>query len=305
MVKKYNFRGMMAPVFTPFDDKFKLNLDLIPAYADFLKKNGIEAILVGGTTGEGVSMSTAERKASAEAWKNAVKTTKQSLMVMVGGAALTDVMDMAAHAEKIQADAILCLSDLFFRPQTVGQLVDYFCHVSKAAPNTPLLYYHIPSFTGINLDMEAFLIEGRKKIPSFAGIKFTHTDMELGSRAVRAAGDDLAVFLGADQIFSGAAVLGFDSSIATTLNIWPQMLGDIHKLILENKLKEAKEVQDSLALKTANISKHGSWVSTMKPMMKIVTGLDMGPPRPPLTPLTAQQIAQIREETDLTYQPRN
>ncbi|BES97366.1 DHDPS [Nesidiocoris tenuis] len=301
MVKQYKYRGMLAPVFTPFDENHRLRLDIVPKYAAFLKERGINAILVGGTTGEGVSMTVAERKSYAEAWKNAVKITGQSLMVMVGGASLADVKDMAAHAESIGADSLLCLADLFFRPQNVDQLVDYFIHVSEAAPRTPLLYYHIPSFTGINLDMEAFLIEGRKRIPTFGGIKFTHTDMEMGSRCMKAAGNDLAVFLGADQIFSGAAVLGFDSAIATTLNIWPKMLLDIQDLISRNEIERAKAVQDDLALKIKNISKHGNWVSTMKPMMKIVTGLDMGPPRPPLVPLSQQQILQIQKETKLTY----
>lgn len=47
-----------------------------------------------GTTGEGPSMTTSERKLVAEAWANAVKTTKQHLMIQVGGTSLPDVLEL-------------------------------------------------------------------------------------------------------------------------------------------------------------------------------------------------------------------
>lgn len=56
----------------------------------------------------------------------------------------------AKHAENIKADSILCLPELYFSPSTSDQLKDYLKLVSSAAPNTPLLYYHIPSLTNVN-----------------------------------------------------------------------------------------------------------------------------------------------------------
>jgi N-acetylneuraminate lyase len=56
----------------------------------------------------------------------------------------------AAHAESIGSDALLCLPELFNKPQTVDELVRYLTYVAQAAPKTPLLYYHMPSYTGVN-----------------------------------------------------------------------------------------------------------------------------------------------------------
>lgn len=56
----------------------------------------------------------------------------------------------AQHAENLGVSSILCLPDLFFNPKTVDDLIHYLKFVSHAAPNTPLFYYHIPSFTGVN-----------------------------------------------------------------------------------------------------------------------------------------------------------
>lgn len=56
----------------------------------------------------------------------------------------------AKHAECNKVDAILCLPELYFKPKTQEELVEYLKLVGDAAPNTPLLYYHIPAFTNVN-----------------------------------------------------------------------------------------------------------------------------------------------------------
>jgi N-acetylneuraminate lyase len=56
----------------------------------------------------------------------------------------------AAHAESLGSDGLLCLPELFNKPHTVDELVKYLKYVGHAAPKTPLLYYHIPSYTGVN-----------------------------------------------------------------------------------------------------------------------------------------------------------
>jgi N-acetylneuraminate lyase len=55
----------------------------------------------------------------------------------------------AAHAESLGVDGLLCLPELFNKPATVDQLVQYLKYVGQAAPKTALLYYHIPSYTGV------------------------------------------------------------------------------------------------------------------------------------------------------------
>lgn len=52
---------------------------------------------VNGTSGEGMSMNVCERRQIAEAWTNAVKVTKQHLMVQIGGAPLPDVIELVCR----------------------------------------------------------------------------------------------------------------------------------------------------------------------------------------------------------------
>ncbi|KAK9505352.1 hypothetical protein O3M35_009432 [Rhynocoris fuscipes] len=291
---KYSFRGFMAPVFTAFTESMEVNYDIIPKYAEYLQKRGVNGVLINGTTGEGVSLNIDERKRVTQEWSWAVKTTKQSLMVQIGGTSMTNVIELAKHAESQNADALLCLPELFFKPKRCQDLVDYLKLVAKAAPNTPLLYYHIPSFTDVNLDMESFIEMACEEIPTFAGIKFTHTNLEEGARCVQIGKEkDVAIFLGADQLLSAATILGFDSAIATTLNMWPELLIDIQRNVNNGNTDKAMALQEKLTKRINQIIKHGSWVPTMKAVMNLSSEFDMGKPRPPLVPLTKLQIQTI------------
>ncbi|XP_067002877.2 N-acetylneuraminate lyase [Anabrus simplex] len=295
---KFPFHGLMAPVLTPFTDDSEQNLKLeeITKYAKFLNSIGITAVLVNGTSGEGMSMTVAERKAVTEAWVTAVKETRQTLMVQIGGASIRDVQDMAKHCESLKVDGLLCLPDLFNKPGTIEDLVNYLHLVSKSAPKTPLLYYHLPGYTGVNLDMAKFLNAAAAEIPTFCGAKFTHTDLQEGARCLEAAGGNLSLFLGCDQIMAGAYILGFDSAIATTLNMLPGPSQKILAAVKNNNNSEALQEQRKLTKAIDVMTRNGGWVATMKAAMNVMTPINVGAPRPPLKALTKEHIQQLKEE---------
>ncbi|KAI4466807.1 dihydrodipicolinate synthase [Holotrichia oblita] len=298
---KFTFKGPLVPAFTPFnnDSTKSLNLDIIPKYAQFLAENGLKGVLVNGTTGEGMSQTVQERKILAEKWMEVKKVTNQHMMIQVGGAPLPDVLELAKHAESIGADSILCLPELYFKPTNIEQLTYYLKIVGQAAPNTPLLYYHIPMFTNVNIHMGQFLREVDGKIPTFVGIKCTSEELVEGLEAVNAYNRKFAVFLGADTLMLEAYKRGFDSSIATTFNIFPQLGVKIHEYVFSGRADEAKPLQEKLTKAVAGISKYGSWVQTMKEAMVLFTPFDVGPPRDPIIRLSSAQINNMAENVKI------
>ncbi|XP_017893357.1 N-acetylneuraminate lyase-like [Ceratina calcarata] len=256
----FTYKGLITPVFTPFnsDSARSLNLPIIAQYAQYLAKKQVTGVLVNGTTGEGPSLSTNERKLVAEAWANAVRTTNQHLMIQVGGTNLPDVLELAKHAEGIKADSILCLPELYFKPATQEELKDYLKLVGSAAPNTPLLYYHFPDMTNVTFHMGQCLqsLVG-DEIPTFAGIKFTSPKLDEGAQAFRVNNKKYAVFLGNDQLITAATALGMDSFITTTSNLFPEItLEALNEGKLGNVLK-SREKQESLSKMMFTISKYG------------------------------------------------
>ncbi|XP_053597155.1 N-acetylneuraminate lyase [Microplitis demolitor] len=293
----YIYRGFIAPVFTPFNYRNStLNLSIIPKYAKYLVENGVNGVLVNGTTGEGVSMSVSERKQVAEAWANAVKITKQHLMIQVGGAPFPDVVELAKHAEGLKVDSILCLPELYFKPTDTKNLMNYLKNVGEAAPNTPLLYYHIPMLTNVNIHMGEFLNLIGDAIPSFVGIKFTSTNLEEGAQAVRANSNQFVVFLGTNLLISAGYSVGIDSFIPTSINMFP---GDAIKISDASKQGDglkATELQEKLSQAVIAISRHGNWVTTMKAAMALLNTIDLGPVRLPNEPISPKSIEIMKKE---------
>lgn len=299
---EFSFKGLIAPVFTPFKKDMSINFDVFDDYAAYLKNNNIDGVLVNGTVGEGMSLNVQERKLSAEKWKEIVTKTKQHLMVQIGGTCLPDVLELARHANNLAVDSILCLPELYYKPQNIYDLIKYLKLISEAAPNTPLLYYHIPSFTNVHLNMKNFLNEVGAQVKTFVGIKFTSTCLDEVVAAMNVC-KQYTVFLGADQILTGAAAQGIDSAIATTLNIFPEYSLKILELLKKGNLKEANVWQNKLNSSIEKITKNGSWISTMKTAMNILSDIKVGDVRPPLKSLDSQHVQDMLK--DLSYNETN
>ncbi|CAK1583847.1 unnamed protein product [Parnassius mnemosyne] len=291
----FKARGLMPPVFTPLNDDYTINYEVIPAYADYLTKAGIKSVLVGGTTGEHMSLNVADRKKVVDAWVKTAKTTGLHIQVQVGGAPLADVLDLASYCEKEGADSLLTLPELYFRPQNVNELVSYVELVAKAAPNLPVLYYHIPSMSKVEINMPAFVTAATAHIPNFKGIKFTSNDLSEGAQVLRALKDDQEIFLGADTLLAPAALLGIKSSIGTTWNLFPRLAQDILDAVEKNDVAKARALQEKLSLAIEAHTVEGAWVPIMKAGMEIVSGIKVGPPSLPQRPIAEEARKRIED----------
>ncbi|XP_071448018.1 N-acetylneuraminate lyase-like isoform X2 [Hetaerina americana] len=250
-----------------------------------------------------MSMNVEERQKVTERWKEVCSTTCQELMVQVGGAPLPDVLKLAAHADKCDVDSLLCLPDLFNKPNNVKEILEYLQLVSNAAPNTPILYYHIPAFTGVNVSITELFSEALKSnlVPRFAGAKFTHSNLEDGASCLRVGGNEdshgpYSAFLGSDEILLGAFALGFNAAIGTTFNIMPDLGKSIQRAVYMKQYEEGQQFQWKLTRAVRAITKHGRWVPTMKAAMNLLSDIDMGPPRPPLKCLSPDQEMEMKDE---------
>lgn len=268
-------------MFTPYtNNNEKVNINAIEPYVELLKANHVNGVLVNGTTGEGMLMSTEERMLVTEAWQRSCKKHGITNMVQIGGAAYPDVVQLAQHASKMDVDAVLCLPELYFKPKSCEQLVTYLKGVAMHCPTTPFFYYHIPMFTDVNLHMPTFLDRAEKEITNFRGIKYTSGDLEQGSSCLK---EGRTIFLGADTILCGAVAAGFDSFIMTTINICPEAALEIIAAMDRGAVADAREKQRLLNARIGEILAHGDWVSAMKKAFRErFPSIEVGTTRPPL-----------------------
>ncbi|XP_011505501.1 PREDICTED: N-acetylneuraminate lyase-like [Ceratosolen solmsi marchali] len=286
----------MAPVFTPFNDDVNktLNLKIIPQYAKFLESKNITGILVGGTTGEGLSLSIEERKQLVAAWASAVKETKQHLMVHIGGLTFAGVKELTIFSESLHVDSLLCLPDLFYKPTKIEELFDYFSSIGKLAPNTPLLYYQ-SSKVKINIKADEFFKFSEDKIPTLVGVKLDSSDIKDGLQALTVS-KRFTVIYGSKMIILAGCAIEVNTFMSATMNFIPEYSIKLIKFCNEgSNFNEARKNQNILNKIEKEILQYGGYIETMKTAMSLMTNLYMGPPRLPLKSLSQENVDKMQK----------
>ena len=238
--------GLVAAVFTPFDQNGSVAIGVIDGYARWLNQSGVFAVFVSGTTGESLDLTSEERRHLAEAW--AVSGPKYGIRVIihVGAESVRTAQSLAAHAASLNGvHAISAMSPVFFKPGTVQALVDTMGAIAAAAPNMPFYYYHIPQKTEVNFNMRDFLSAADGAIPNLVGIKFTHTaldDLQYCLRFRFKDGSFPDILFGKDEMLLAALALGVKGAVGTTYN---------YNGALQNTLFQAFYAGDMVAARNA------------------------------------------------------
>lgn len=295
-MKTMRFKGLVAAPFTPFKKSGAVDLGMIERLAASLESNRVAGAFVCGTTGEGVSMTTAERMKVAERWQ-ASAGKKLRVIVHVGHTSLGDSRALAAHAQKIGAAAVGCMAPFCFKPSKAEDLAAFCAEVAAAAPELPFYYYHIPCVTGVTVPAFDFLRAAADKIPNLAGIKFTHENLMDFAACVRWEGGRFDALFGRDEMLLAGLSVGAEGAIGSTYNYAAPVY---HRIIAAYKRGDMAAAQAEQARANAMIAvliRYGGMPPAGKAFMKAV-GLDCGAVRLPLRPLTDAQAEALRAEAE-------
>lgn len=288
------FRGLVAAPFTPFHPDLSVNLEVIPAYARLLRDNGVTAAFVCGTTGEGLSLTQAERMQVAAAWAK-VADERLRIIVHVGHTCLADAQELTRHAAKIGAAAVGAFAPCFFKPRDHEELVDWCARLAGAAPEVPFYYYNIPSMTGVSLKVAPFLAQAAGRIPSLAGVKYTHDDFEDYEACVNFDGGRHDILFGRDELLLEGWQRRALGAVGSTYNYAAPLYLQLLAHLQAGRPAEARVLQDK-AIKMIGIC-NGVGVTHLaasKSLMALL-GVDCGPTRPPVRAISAAQQAELKQ----------
>jgi N-acetylneuraminate lyase len=285
--------GLIAAPFTPMNADGSVNPTLIPRQAKMLADNGVSGAFICGTTGEGLSLTMAERMQIAEEWLAAAPPALK-VVVHVGHTAVAESRVLAAHAEKIKATAFATIAPTFFRATNIEQLVDFCAQIAKGAPTLPFYYYHMPVMTGADLPMHDFLKAAAPRIPNLAGIKFTHENLMDYSRCLNYDGGRFNILFGRDEILLSALALGATGAVGSTYNYMAPIYLRVMEAFRLGDFETARQFQ-SLAINIIAVMSRRGGLAAGKAMMKIA-GLDCGPVRSPLQNLSPEALESLTRE---------
>ncbi|MBL7133248.1 MAG: dihydrodipicolinate synthase family protein [Phycisphaerae bacterium] len=289
-----HIEGLIVAPFTPMDANAGLAADVVEKQADFISRNGVIGVFTCGTTGEGLSLTVAERIELAERW---VAAAPDGFKVIphVGHNSLEACKTMAAHAQKIGAWGIGAMSPVFFKP-SLDELVAFCGEIAAAAPDLPFYYYHIPALTGVYHPMVGFLEAAGGKIPNLAGVKFTYEDLMDYQLCRRLDGGRFDILYGRDEILLCGLALGAKGAIGSTFNYMAPLYTRLFDAFEAGDLDTARELQDKSMQVVLLLHKYGG-VRCGKAIMKL-TGLDCGPTRMPLPAFTGGEYESLQAELE-------
>jgi len=289
-----HIEGLIAAPFTPMDAGGGLALDLVEKQADFLSRNGVTGGFICGTTGEGLSLTVAERMKVTERWAAAAPRDFK-VIVHVGHNSLEACKTMAAHARRVGAWAIGAMPPCFFKP-SLADLVAFCGEIAAAAPDLPFYYYHIPGLTGVNHPMVDFLKAAGRKIPTLAGVKYTHEDLMDYQLCRRLDGGRFDMLYGRDETLLCGLALGAKGAIGSTFNYMAPLYIRLIRAFEAGDLATARDLQHESMKFVAVLRRYGG-LRCGKAIMKL-TGLDCGPPRPPLPALTGGEYESLQADLE-------
>ena len=288
--------GYIVAPFTPMHEDGSLKLDLIPEYADYLIKNGLDGVFTCGSTGEGALLTLEERKRVTEKWME-VARGRLKVIVHTGVTNLSDQINLASHAQEIGAFAVATMAPAFLGPKHVQELGEFCAAVASAATKLPFYYYHIPALNGSNISIMELLKYAEKEISNFAGVKYTHENLHEFAQCLRYANSKYELFYGLDETFLSGLVYGCTAGIGGTYNHCFALYKKIKKAFERGDLKLARDLQHKSQLFVNVLINYRGNIVGGKRIMKFL-GLDCGPNRLPLQNISDQEELQIKAELE-------
>ena len=211
--------GLIAATYTPMKPDGSIWEAQIEPMVQHLAALGVDGLYVCGSTGEGISLTTAERCLVAEHFIAAAKPHRLPVAVQVGHNSLREARSLAFEAQQMGADVVSANAPSYFKVQDVGLLTECMAEVASGAPDLPFYYYHIPHLTGSSVGVLDFLESATERMPNLAGVKYTAPTIHEYHACLQWGAERYDVLWGSDEMLLSALAVGATAAIGSTYNI--------------------------------------------------------------------------------------
>jgi 4-hydroxy-2-oxoglutarate aldolase len=198
--------GILAPVTTPFVTGSEgLDLEGFAANLTAHLADGLDGIVVAGSTGEAALLTEEERASLLSVARDRVPRDRW-LVMGTGAESTRQCIARCVHAASAGADAVLVVAPHYYaNAMTIEALRAHYQRVADAAP-VPVILYNIPKYMHFALSAE--LVAELAAHPNVIGIKDSSGDAQMLAGFLRAQGDAFTVLTGNGAVFHEALVAG-------------------------------------------------------------------------------------------------
>ncbi|HEX6747695.1 MAG TPA: 4-hydroxy-tetrahydrodipicolinate synthase [Longimicrobium sp.] len=281
------FTGSGVALVTPFDDG-GVNEAAMRELVRFHLREGTDALVVNGSTGEATTMSPDEQRRAAEIVADEAGK-KIPVIVGCGGSDTAVVSRLAANARAAGADAILVSPPPYNKPPQRG-IIAHIRAVIDAA-DLPCVVYNVPGRTACNILPET--VEALAEDPRVVGVKEASGDITQVAEICRRVGDRVGVYSGNDDQVVPLMALGGVGVISVLANIAPADTSRMAKAFLEGDVAESRRLQHRYLPLIAAIFRESNPIPVKTAVGML--GFDVGPLRLPLVEASDAVKQELRE----------
>ena len=236
-MKNTIFTGAATAIVTPLNET-GIDYEAFRKLIEWQIAEGIDAIVVAGTTGEGSTLTDQEHK---DAIKFCVDVVAGRVPVIAGTGSndIAYAISLTKFACEVGADAMLLVTP-YYNKATQNGLIKSFTAVADASTK-PCILYNVPSRTGCNLKPETCAVLA--KHPNIVAIKEASGDISQVAAISRLCGDNLDIYSGNDDQIVPVMSLGGKGVISVLSNLLPRETSAMCHAYLDGDCKAALDMQ--------------------------------------------------------------
>lgn len=292
-MKAFHPTGVIPALVTPFSaDGKTLNEPALRRLLDFVISEGVDGIFVAGSQGEFWALSFEEKVRLMEM---TVDMVAGRVPVYAGTGAITtaEAAALTREAYRLKVDAVSVITPFFVTPNE-EELYEHFKAIADAA-NIPVLLYPNPARTQVKISPA--LLTRLARVENIVGIKDSSGDLSLTLSYLRATqGTDFTTLVGRDTLIYGGLLYGAKGAIAAGANAAPRLMSSIYDKFMAGDLEGAMAAQSAVEpLRVA--FDLGTFPVVIKEALNMM-GLDVGPCRAPVGPMTEAQRQKLKAVLD-------
>ncbi|MBQ1890753.1 MAG: 4-hydroxy-tetrahydrodipicolinate synthase [Firmicutes bacterium] len=236
-MKKVIFRGACTALVTPMNEK-GVDYDALERLINWQIDEGIDALLICGTTGECATLSDEEHR---EVFRKSMEFSGHRVP-MIAGTGSNDTayaIELTKVAYDMGYDAGLLVSP-YYNKTTQAGLIAMYTAIADSSP-MPEILYNVPGRTGMNIEPKTYAALG--KHPNIVGIKEANGDMEKIVETMAYAGNDLCLWSGEDGMITPMLSMGGDGVISVLSNILPKKTSELCHAFFRGDVKKSAQMQ--------------------------------------------------------------
>ena len=283
------FKGAGVAIVTPMKENLEVNYEKLEELVDSQIKDGTDAIIITGTTGESSTMTEEEHL---DVIRACVQYTNHRIPVIAGtGSNCTKTaVYLSQEAEKAGADGLLVVTP-YYNKATQPGLIAHYTQIADAV-KLPVIIYNVPARTGCNLlpETAAYLYQ---HVENITGLKEATGNITQASKTMDLTDGKIDMYSGEDAVILPLLAIGAAGVISVWSNVAPADVHNLCQSFFDGDLETARRLQrKGLALIDALFSEVSP--IPVKKAMNLM-GMEVGPLRAPLCEMTEAGTTKLAE----------